>query len=490
MVRSRHQNVIRGASFGCGTLSAVTGPPAGGQVRVLASLWRSDRRVGAAVGAAIVAVLALFFFLAYSTHRPSGRPTAAAAPSPPASAEALASPSADAGPSPESSPSPDLSPMPTISPSDLVTPPPPPPPPPPTPPPPTPTKAPPPPPPPTPPCGNPAPGGFPSGGISANFPVALAWSPDGRLFWNDRSGQLWVYQNGGAHLFADISSAVSTSGERGMLGLALSPGFARDHYVFAMYSRSDDTTRQRVVRWTDCAGTGQGMTTIVDNLPAGNDCCHKGGRLAFGIDGYLYVTIGDNHVANEAQVVSSMRGKVLRFNPAGGQPAGIQGTATWVYGLRNPFGLAFAPDGTLAVTNNGPSGDAGTPCGGCGDEFYLVGRSGGVDYQWPYCWGYSHGINGANCHGLPEPQYSTEGNGGNPYPNSNPYFVAPTGVAWVSSGPYANHFVFCANNGSTMYVYYGVHNVGGVGGMGCNLDVKQGPDGALYTSDSGHIYRH
>jgi glucose/arabinose dehydrogenase len=241
-----------------------------------------------------------------------------------------------------------------------------------------------------------------------------------------------------------------------------------------------------VVRWTDCGGTGTSMATIIDNLPAGGDCCHKGGRIAFGPDGLLYVTIGDNHVPQESQQITSMRGKVLRFT-AGGAPAGIQGTATWVYGLRNPFGLAFAPDGTLAVTNNGPSGDNGTPCGGCGDMFHLVGKGGGVDYQWPYCWGYSHQLNGNNCHGLPEPQYSTEGG---PYGQSSPFFVAPTGMTYPTSGPYANHFVFCAYNGGTMYVYNGVHSVSAVPNMGCTYDVKQGPDGALYTSDGGHIYRH
>ena len=96
----------------------------------------------------------------------------------------------------------------------------------------------------------------------------------------------------------------------------------------------------------------------------------------------------------------------------------------------------------MAITNNGPSGDAGTPCGSCGDEFYLVGKSPGVDYQWPFCWGYSHPFGGqADCHGLPGPQYSTEGGA---LARGNPYFVAVTGAGWIQAGRLANHFVFCA----------------------------------------------
>jgi len=112
----------------------------------------------------------------------------------------------------------------------------------------------------------------------------------------------------------------STDGERGLLGLALSPTFDKDHFVYAFYSRADNQRLQRVVRWHDQGGAGTALTTIVDNLPAGADCCHKGGRLAFGRDGKLYVTLGENHVASAAQNASDLRGKILRYNPDGTVP--------------------------------------------------------------------------------------------------------------------------------------------------------------------------
>lgn len=276
-----------------------------------------------------------------------------------------------------------------------------------------------------------------------------------------------VYEGGAIHAFATV--ATSTSGERGLLGLAIS-----SRYVFAFYSNTDGVN-QSIIRWTDCGGAAQSPTIIASGLPAGSDCCHKGGRLAVSPDGHLFATIGDNHDAPSAQNPASLRGKVIRFNLDGG------GRTVWTSGLRNPFGIAFAPDGSMGLTNNGPSGDAGTPCGGCGDEFYWVGQNAGVDYQWPYCWGYSNQINGQSCHGLPEPQFSTE---------NTKLFVAPTGVTWAGSGTYAGHFLFCANSNSRMYEYVSPHDVAFTGLTGCGLDVKQGPDGALYSSNSGTIYRH
>src|SRR5438094_6638476 len=159
---------------------------------------------------------------------------------------------------------------------------------------------------------------------AADTATALAWAPDKRLFYAERSGTIRTFDGTTRRTFATVST--STDGERGLLGLALSPTFDRDHFVYAFYSRADDLTRQRVVRWLDRGGTGANVTTIVENLPAGPDCCHKGGRIAFGPDGKLYVTLGENHMAAEGQSRSSVRGKKLRCNAGGPVPG------------HNPFG--------------------------------------------------------------------------------------------------------------------------------------------------------
>src|SRR5256885_3141818 len=133
---------------------------------------------------------------------------------------------------------------------------------------------------------------------AADAATALAWAPDKRLFFAERAGTIRTFDGTTRRTFATVST--STSGERGLLGLALSPTFDKDHFVYAFYSRADDLTRQRIVRWLDRGGAGVNPTTIVEDLPAGPDCWHKGGRLAFGPDGKLYVTLGENHMAAEA----------------------------------------------------------------------------------------------------------------------------------------------------------------------------------------------
>src|ERR1700730_9449117 len=313
---------------------------------------------------------------------------------------------------------------------------------------------------------------------AADFATALAWAPDGRLFYAERAGTTRTFDGTNRRVFATVST--STDGERGLLGLTLSPTFRDDHFVYAFYSRADDPTRQRVVRWRDQGGTGPGLTPIVDTLPAGPDCCHKGGRLAFGRDGKLYVTLGENHVASEAQNASDLRGKILRYNPDGTVPAATpfgQTNPVWAIGLRNPFGLAFSSDGTLMVTDNGPSGDAGTPGSGW-DEVNHVVRGG--NYQWPTCYGNGIHLSQSSCVGTP------------PTWQSGSATVVPTGATFVSQqGPtgYQGTFGLCSYREAVLKVMSADGTRPLFNGPRCQLDVKEGPDHALYLSDSSAIYR-
>ena len=314
--------------------------------------------------------------------------------------------------------------------------------------------------------------------VAANFATALAWAPDGRLFYAERGGTIRSFDGNASRVFASVS--VSTSGERGLLGLAISPSFSSDRFVYAFYSRADDQSRQRVVRWKDEGGTGTALTTVIDNLPGGTDCCHKGGRIAFGPDGKLYVTVGENHVANEAQSTSSLRGKVLRYNADGGVPADNpfgNNNPVWAIGFRNPFGLAFSPDGKLFVTDNGPSGDAGSPGSGY-DEVDLVVRGG--NYQWPTCYGDARPLRSSQCAGT-APTYQ-----------SGSTTLVPTGVSVVSAkGPagYQGDVVFCSYAQARLKVLSSDGRQLLFDGPKCQLDVKEGPDHALYFSDASAIYR-
>jgi glucose/arabinose dehydrogenase len=329
--------------------------------------------------------------------------------------------------------------------------------------------------------------------VAAAFATALAWAPDGRLFVAERAGTIKIVTGTSVEEFATVPTVTSDRNgfysERGLLGLALSPDFATDHYVYAFFSR-DDYETQVVVRFTECAGRARDETTLV-TLPSGPDCCHKGGRLAFGPDGKLYVTLGDEHSVDVDTVGSptsvpqdpgDVRGKILRYDADGSVPADNPFGASspvWATGLRNPFGLAFDPEGELFVTSNGPTGDLGAPLTGY-DLAFRVEKGG--QYQWPACYGYSHLVPGApSCLGRPEPEWSSEES-----------TVVPTGATWVDEdgpSPYAGHFVFCTAQGLRVFVPGSPRAAVREGSSHCVLDVKQGPDGALYYSDANAVYR-
>lgn len=326
----------------------------------------------------------------------------------------------------------------------------------------------------------------PGGNITANFATALAFAPDGRLFWTERSGTVKVWQDGTAHTFATVKTVTTepdgSYSERGLLGLAISPTFNKDRFVYSFYS-DVNYTQEHIIRWRDCRGTGMDPTILV-TLPSGPDCCHKGGRLAFGADGMLYVTVGDEHSSSSAQDTGNVRGKILRYRPDGSVPSDNPFGATnpvWAYGFRNPFGIAVSSSGQIAVTNNGPTGDAGSPSTGYDTVILAVARGGG--YQWPDCYGYSHPLATASCPAdQSPPDYSTESN-----------TLVPTGAAFIdSSGPsqFAGHLVFCTFNGGMRIVTPGSpHASVQPGPSDCLLDVKEGPDHAVYFSDTGKIYR-
>src|SRR5690606_26644823 len=92
---------------------------------------------------------------------------------------------------------------------------------------------------------------------------------------------------------------------------------------------------------------------VLRDLPRGDN--HNGGRIAFGPDGMLYVTVGDAGQRNLAQRMDSLGGKILRIEPDGGIPADnpFPGSPIYSLGHRNPQGLAWDADGQLWASEFG-----------------------------------------------------------------------------------------------------------------------------------------
>lgn len=138
-------------------------------------------------------------------------------------------------------------------------------------------------------------------------------------------------------------------GEAGLLGVAVSPTFESDSLLYFYVCTATDN---RVVR-APLTSKGLGATeAVLTGIPTGTN--HDGGRLAFGPDGYLYVSTGETGNRRLAQNRKSLAGKILRIT-TDGRPAPDNpfGTVVWSWGHRNVEGLAFDTDGSLWATEFG-----------------------------------------------------------------------------------------------------------------------------------------
>jgi glucose/arabinose dehydrogenase len=184
-------------------------------------------------------------------------------------------------------------------------------------------------------------------------PTAMAFAPDGRLFVCLQGGQVRVIENGTLLATPFVSITVDGSGERGLLGLAFDPSFATNHYVYIYYTATTPSTHNRVSRFVANGNVAiAGSETVIldlDNLSSATN--HNGGAMHFGIDGRLYIGVGENATRANAQSLNNLLGKILRINADGTIPtdnpfyaqATGRNRAIWALGLRNPYTFAVQP---------------------------------------------------------------------------------------------------------------------------------------------------
>jgi glucose/arabinose dehydrogenase len=212
------------------------------------------------------------------------------------------------------------------------------------------------------------PGGFTGSTVVSGLasPTAMELSPDGRIFVAEQAGRLRVVKGGALLAAPFLEVPVDSSGERGLLGVALDPAFASNGHVYVYYTTTSPTVHNRLSRFTaagDVAAPGSEVVLLeLDDLSAAVN--HNGGGLHFGPDGKLYVGVGENANGPNAQSLANLLGKLLRLDPDGGIPADnpFVGSATgknraiWALGLRNPFSFAFQPGtGRLFIDDVGAS---------------------------------------------------------------------------------------------------------------------------------------
>ncbi|MBI1353006.1 MAG: hypothetical protein GC160_01585 [Acidobacteria bacterium] len=197
-----------------------------------------------------------------------------------------------------------------------------------------------------------------------DLPVSLAFSP---------VGPEWIYiveQPGRVRLFdgvrvqsepvVDVSRRVSCCGEDGLLGIALHPAFASNHWMYVYYVEPGDDSYFSVIKRYELSPDGRSA------LPGSEKEIlrfvqptfgHNAGQLRFGPDGLLYISVGDGGAEGRAGALAAQRldtllGKILRIDVDGGDPYGIppanpllgvEGARPEIFalGLRNPWRFSF-----------------------------------------------------------------------------------------------------------------------------------------------------
>lgn len=222
-------------------------------------------------------------------------------------------------------------------------------------------------------------------------PIGLVPSPDdtGRLFVIDQIGKVWIIDNTNNKLeepFMDISGLIVSLGmnydERGLLGLAFHPDFSSNGRLFVYYTAPpnaggpeegelwDNLSRisEFTVSGSDANQVNLSSEKIILNVDQPQEN-HEGGTIAFGPDGYLYISIGDggqsddvapghvddwyevNEGGNGQDIEANLLGSILRIDIDAEDPYGIPADNPFVeteglneiyaYGFRNPFRFSF-----------------------------------------------------------------------------------------------------------------------------------------------------
>ena len=241
------------------------------------------------------------------------------------------------------------------------------------------------------------------------IPWELVFAPDGRIFFTERDGKLWVIEDESLELVATFP--ISNTLEGGLLGLALDPEFEKNNFLYLYQTYFGfELHHNKVVRYTVSNNQLTDEQILIDKIPGA--LWHDGGRIKFGPDEKIYITTGDATNANLSQKIDSLAGKILRINADGTIPVDnpFESSPVFSYGHRNSQGIDWTENGILVSSEHGPSGEKGY----AHDEINVI--EPGKNYGWPVIVGDSN-----------NPEYT------NPILHSGDVTWAPSGLLYYDS---------------------------------------------------------
>ena len=241
------------------------------------------------------------------------------------------------------------------------------------------------------------------------IPWELVFAPDGRIFFTERDGKLWVIEDESLELVATFPTSNTLEG--GLLGLALDPEFEKNNFLYLYQTYFGfELHHNKVVRYTVSNNQLTDEQILIDKIPGA--LWHDGGRIKFGPDEKIYITTGDATNANLSQKIDSLAGKILRINADGTIPVDnpFESSPVFSYGHRNSQGIDWTENGILVSSEHGPSGEKGY----AHDEINVI--EPGKNYGWPVIVGDSN-----------NPEYT------NPILHSGDVTWAPSGLLYYDS---------------------------------------------------------
>lgn len=184
------------------------------------------------------------------------------------------------------------------------------------------------------------------------IPWEIVFLPDGEILVTERPESLYFVKAKQRITVPDVAS----TGEGGLLGAAIHPDFKKNQWIYLYLTKKiNNQLTNRVVRYKLINNNLSDFKVIYGGILAANN--HDGGRIAFGPDGFLYITTGDAQRPELAQSTNLTVGKILRLTDEGKVPSDNPfGNAVYSYGHRNPQGLAWDSNGDLWATEHGRSG--------------------------------------------------------------------------------------------------------------------------------------